>query len=168
MSDSLNPKSTAQIAGHPIHPMLVPFPIAFFTATLVCDVVYRQNADMFWFTASQYLLGAGIVMALVAALAGFTDFFGEPRIRALAIAWWHMLGNLTLVIIEAFNWYRRDDLGAQAILPTGLLLSLAGVLVMLGTGWLGWEMVYRKRVAIAEQAAEAESAGRHAPMHAAR
>jgi uncharacterized membrane protein len=75
---------------------------------------------------------------------------------------------LLVVLIEAFNWYRRDDLGAQAILPTGLLLSLAGVLVMLGTGWLGWEMVYRKRVAIAEQAAEAERAGRHAPMHAAR
>ena len=146
-----NPRSTAQIAGHPIHPMLVPFPIAFFTATLACDLVYRQNADPFWFTASQYLLGAGIVMALVAALAGFTDFLGEGRIRALAIAWAHMVGNLLLVLIQAYNWYLRDDMGAAAVLPTGLLLSVLAVLLMLVNGWLGWEMVYRKRVAIAEE-----------------
>jgi len=75
-----NPRSTAQIAGHPIHPMLVPFPVAFFTATLVCDLVYRENGDVFWFTATQYLLGAGIVMALAAAAAGFTDFLGDGRI----------------------------------------------------------------------------------------
>lgn len=157
-----NPRSTAQIAGHPIHPMLVPFPIAFFTATLVCDLVYRQNADPFWFTATQYLLAAGIVMALVAALAGFTDFLGDGRIRALAIAWAHMVGNLLLVGIQAFNWYLRDDLGSSAVLPTGLLLSLLAVLVMLVNGWLGWEMVYRKRVAIAE---EGETHEAHLPGH---
>lgn len=157
-----NPRSTAQIAGHPIHPMLVPFPIAFFTATLACDLVYRQNADPFWFTASQYLLGAGIVMALVAALAGFTDFFGEARIRALAVAWAHMVGNLVLVLIQAFNWYLRDDMGPTAVIPTGLLLSLLAVLVMLFNGWLGWEMVYRKRVAIAE---EGETHEAHLPGH---
>jgi uncharacterized membrane protein len=160
-----NPRSTAQIAGHPIHPMLVPFPIAFFTATLVCDLVYRQNGDPFWFTATQYLLAAGIVMALVAAVAGFTDFLGDARIRALAIAWAHMVGNLALVLIQAFNWYLRDDMGPAAVIPTGLLLSLLAVLLMLVNGWLGWEMVYRKRVAIAEEGEshEAHLHGHH--MH---
>jgi uncharacterized membrane protein len=145
--------------------MLVPFPIAFFTATLVCDLVYRQNGDAFWFTATQYLLAAGILMALVAAAAGFTDFLGDGRIRALAIAWAHMVGNLVLVLIQAFNWYLRDDLGAAAVIPTGLLLSILAVLVMLVNGWLGWEMVYRKRVAIAEEGetAEAHLHGHH--MH---
>lgn len=157
-----NPRSTAQIAGHPIHPMLVPFPIAFFTATLVCDLVYRQNMDLFWFTATQYLLAAGIVMALAAAAAGFTDFLGDGRIRALTIAWAHMVGNLVLVLIQALNWYLRDDMGAAAVLPTGLLLSLLAVLVMLVNGWLGWEMVYRKRVAIAE---EGETHEAHLPGH---
>jgi uncharacterized membrane protein len=145
--------------------MLVPFPIAFFTATLVCDLVYRQNGDSFWFTASQYLLAAGIVMALVAALAGFTDFLGEARIRALTIAWAHMAGNLLLVLIQAYNWYLRDDMGAAAVIPTGLLLSLVAVLLMLFNGWLGWEMVYRRRVAIAEEGEthEAHLHGHH--MH---
>ena len=159
-----NPHSTAQIAGHPIHPMLVPFPIAFFTATLVCDLVYRQNGDVFWFAVTQYLLAAGIVMALLAALAGFTDFFGDSRIRGLAVAWGHMLGNLLMVLVQAANWYLRHDQGAQAVMPTGLLLSLLAVLIMLVTGWLGWEMVYRKRVAIVEEGEEAQ-AHAHGHMH---
>ena len=58
-----NPKSTASIAGHPIHPMLIPFPIAFFVATLACDIAYWGAAGEAWVTASLWLLGAGIIMA---------------------------------------------------------------------------------------------------------
>jgi len=78
-----------------------------------------------------------------------------------------MLGNLLLVVIQAFNWYRRHDLGPDAVLPTGLALSFAAVLVMLATGWLGWEMVYRKRVAIAEEGADMQATthGGHSPLH---
>jgi len=78
--------------------MLVPFPIAFFAATLVCDLVYRQSLNEFWFIATQYLLGAGIVMALLAAVMGFADFFSDARIRAIPVAWFHMLGNLVMVL----------------------------------------------------------------------
>jgi len=77
-----NPRSTASIAGHPIHPMLIPFPIAFFVATFVCDVVFWQTSNAMWATAAVWLLGAGIVMAALAALAGLPDVLGEPRIRA--------------------------------------------------------------------------------------
>jgi uncharacterized membrane protein len=160
-----NPHSTAQIAGHPIHPMLVPFPIAFFTATLVCDLVFRRTLDGFWFTATQYLLGAGIIMALLAALAGFTDFLSDQRIRVLPVAWWHMLGNLLMVVIQAVNWTLRHNQGTDAVLPGGLLLSLLAVLVMLVTGWLGWEMVYRKRVAIAEKGADSADVRMRHTMH---
>jgi uncharacterized membrane protein len=58
-----NPKSTAQIAGHPIHPMLIPFPIAFFVGTFVCDLVYWQTSNTAWVTPTLWLLGAGLVMA---------------------------------------------------------------------------------------------------------
>jgi uncharacterized membrane protein len=141
-----NPQSTAKIAGHPLHPMLVPFPIAGFVGALACDLV--GGDDPFWFQASEYLLAAGVVMALLAALMGLTDFLGDARIRALSIAWYHFRGNLVVVLIEAFNWYRRYDTGMAD--ATGLILSLAAVLLMLVTGWLGWEMVYRRRVAIAD------------------
>jgi uncharacterized membrane protein len=140
-----NPQATAKIAGHPLHPMLVPFPIAAFVGALVCDLI--GTADPFWFRASEYLLGAGVVMALLAAVMGFTDFLGDARIRAITIAWVHFLGNLVVVLIEAFNWYRRYSSGMAD--STGTILSLLAVLLMLVTGWLGWEMVYRRRVAIA-------------------
>src|SRR5215831_11671512 len=84
-----NPKSTAQIAGHPIHPMLIPFPIAFFVATFLADIVFFNTANTGWVMATEWLLGAGLVMAALAALAGLTDVMGESRIRNLDIAWWH-------------------------------------------------------------------------------
>jgi uncharacterized membrane protein len=148
-----NPRSTASIAGHPLHPMLVPFPIAFFVGTLGADFLYLGGGDPFFFMMTQWLLGAGIALALVAALAGFTDFLGDARIRALRIAWGHFLGNLGVVAIEAFNLYRRCMIGPDAIEGLGVMLSLAAVLLMLVTGWLGWEMVYRRRVGIADDLA---------------
>jgi len=146
-----NPQSTAKIAGHPLHPMLVPFPIAFFAGTLAADLTFWRTGDTFWFLATEWLLGAGIVMALLAAIAGFTDFLGDQRIRELSVAWWHFLGNLLVVLVEAFNWYRRYEIGPDAVIPTGLLLSLGAVLVLLVNGWLGWEMVYRKHVGVADE-----------------
>jgi uncharacterized membrane protein len=147
-----NPKSTAQIMGHPIHPMLIPFPIAFLVATLVCDLVFWRTGNPGWATASLYLLGAALVMAALAAIAGFTDFIGDARIRNLNAVWHHMIGNLVAVLIALWNFWRRysaTDAGS-AVLPTGLILSLIVVLILLYTGWRGWEMVYRDRVAVAE------------------
>ena len=110
-----NPPSTAKIAGHPLHPMLVPFPIAGFVGALVCDLV--GTTDPFWFRASEYLLAAGVVMALLAAAMGLTDFLGDARIPALSIAWAPFLGNRIVVLIEAVSRYRRYSSGAAD--PTG-------------------------------------------------
>jgi uncharacterized membrane protein len=146
-----NPQSTAQIAGHPLHPMLIPFPVAFFVATFVCDVIFWQTGNSAWSTASLYLLGAALIVAALAALAGLTDFLGDHRIRDLSAAWHHMIGNVVVVLLSAWNWYRRYEAGDAAVLPTGLLISLVIVLILLYTGWRGWEMVYKHRVAVSEQ-----------------
>ena len=74
-----HPHSTAKIGGHPIHPMLIPFPIVCFIGVLVTDIVFLNNQDPGWATASRYLLGVGIVMAALAAVAGLTDFMGSAR-----------------------------------------------------------------------------------------
>jgi uncharacterized membrane protein len=145
-----NPQSTAKIAGHPLHPMFVPFPIAFFTGTLACDLAFWANGNPLWVTATVWLLGAGIVMALVAALGGLTDLLGDRRIRDLNAAWWHLGGNLLLVVIEAGNWFLRYQSPAPTILPWGLVLSALAVGLMLFTGWKGGEMVYMHRVGIAD------------------
>jgi len=148
-----NPKSTAQIAGHPLHPMLIPFPVAFLVATLVCDLIFWRTGNAAWSTASLYLLGAALVMAALAVLAGLTDFMGDERIRSLSAAWHHMVGNVVVVLLSLWNWYRRYETGEAAVIPTGLLISFVVVLILLYTGWRGWEMVYRHRVAVSDEAA---------------
>jgi uncharacterized membrane protein len=145
---SRNPKSTASIAGHPIHPMLIPFPIAFFVGTFVCDLVFWSTGDLGWAAATLWLLGAGLIMAALAAVAGLTDVLGDTQIRNLSTAWLHAGGNVLVVLIELYNWYSRYAHGAAAIVPTGLVLSLIVVLILLFTGWKGWEMVYRHRVGV--------------------
>jgi uncharacterized membrane protein len=145
-----NPTSTAQIAGHPIHPMLIPFPIAFFVSTFVADLVFWQNRSEAWSNATVWLLGAGLVMAALAAIAGLIDVLGDVQIRNLSDAWLHAGGNVLVVLIELYNWYSRYEQGSAAIIPTGIVLSLVVVLILLFTGWKGWEMVYRHRVGVAD------------------
>jgi len=146
-----NPRSTALIAGHPLHPMLIPFPVAFLVATLVCDLLFWNTGNSAWSTASLYLLGAALIMAALAALAGLTDFMGDRRIRDLSAAWHHMIGNVVVVLLSLWNWYRRYEAGDAAVLPTGLIISLVVVLLLLYTGSRGWEMVYRHRVAVSDR-----------------
>jgi len=161
-----NPKSTASIAGHPIHPMLIPFPIAFFVATFVCDLAYWQSSNDAWVTATLWLLGAGLVSAALAAVAGLTDVLAEPRIRALNDVWWHAGGNVLVVLIELYNFYARYSEGSSAIVPKGLVLSLVVVCILLFTGWKGWEMVYRYRVGVAD-ADDSRTASTAQPRRAA-
>lgn len=145
-----NPRSTAQIAGHPIHPMLIPFPIAFFVSTFLCDLTYWKTANTIWSTASLWLLGAGLIMAALAATMGLIDVMGDQQIRNLNDAWLHAGGNILAVLIELYNWYSRYEHGESAVIPTGLVLSFIVVLILLFTGWKGWEMVYRHRVGIVD------------------
>lgn len=143
-----NPKSTAQIAGHPIHPMLIVFPVAFFVGAFVSDLAFWKTSNVFWSTASLWLLGVGLIMAALAALMGLIDFFGDSQIRNLSAAWHHALGNIAAVLIETYNWYMRYEGGA--VVPIGVALSGAVVLILLYTGWQGWEMVYRHRVGVVD------------------
>jgi uncharacterized membrane protein len=131
--------------------MLIPFPIAFFVSTFVADLIFWRTGNAGWVTASLWLLGAGLVMAALAALVGLIDVLGEPRIRALNDAWYHAGGNVVAVLVELFNWFLRYSSGAEAVLPTGLILSLIVVGILLFTGWKGWGMVYRYRVGIADE-----------------
>lgn len=114
-----NPSSTVSIAGHPLDPLLVPFPIASLVGALLTDIAYVKSAWWMWAYASSWLIGAGIVTALIAALAGFIDFFGERRIRRLRRAWYHMVGNLLAVVLSIVNFVIHARDGAAAVIPTG-------------------------------------------------
>ena len=144
-----NPRSTVRILGHPIHPMLVPFPIAFLVGTLVSDIVYRSTGDEFWAAGAYWLLAAALVMAALAAVVGLTDFLGERRIRVLPTAWYHMIGNVAAVVLSLVNFWLRYQSGIAAY-PTALWISLVVVLLLLFNGWMGWELVYKHRVGISD------------------
>jgi uncharacterized membrane protein len=136
--------------------MLIPFPIAFFVATLVCDLVFSGTRSDIWATAALWLLGAGLVMAALAAIAGLTDFIGDRRIRDISDAWQHAIGNVIMVLIQLFSFYERYRYGTSAILPIGLVCSVVAVCILLFTGWKGWEMVYRHRVAVHDEPSSAK------------
>src|SRR3954463_1539845 len=97
-----NPKSTAQIAGHPIHPMLIPFPIACFVLTFVSDVAFWRTSNEFWATASLWVLGVGLIMAELADVIRLIDVFGDDQVRNLTDPWPHAGGNFLVVLIELY------------------------------------------------------------------
>ena len=143
-----NPRSTVRIAGHPVHPMLVPVPIVCFVGTLITDVVYWKTANMMWADMSAWLLTAGLVVSIFVVIAGVIDFFGDRRIRALRPAWIHGLGNGLALILSILNAFVHSRDAYTSVVPTGLILSSLVVLILLVTGWNGWEMVYRHGVGV--------------------
>ncbi|KJC51170.1 membrane protein [Bradyrhizobium sp. LTSP885] len=150
IADTSNPESTARVARHPIHVMLVPFPIVCFVGTLLTDIAYWRTAQMMWADFSAWLLFAGLVMGGLAAIAGLIDFFGSRRIRTLAPAWYHMAGNVVVMLLALLNAFVHSRDVWTSVVPTGLVLSALTVIVMLVTGWLGGELVYRHRVGVAD------------------
>jgi uncharacterized membrane protein len=143
------PRSLASVAAHPIHPMLVPFPIACFFGAFVTDLVYWHTAAVQWETFSVWLLTAGMVMAGFAVIAGLIDFVGSRQIRALRPAWFHVLGNVVALILSLINAFVHSRDGYTAVVPTGLILSTLVVLILMFTGWMGWSMVHRHGVGVA-------------------
>jgi len=145
-----HPHSTAKISDHPIHPMLIPFPIVCFVGTLITDVAYSRNLDPGWATSSHWLLGIGLGMAALAAVTGLTDYLGDARLRSLGDALKHMLANVVVVVLEIVNLVLRlnnDDF----IRSTGVWISAVVVLILLYSGWKGGNLVYRHGVGVHDQ-----------------
>jgi uncharacterized membrane protein len=140
--------STVAIAGHPLHPLIVTFPIAFLVGVFGTDVGYWLTHDPFWARASLWLLGAGFVSGLVAAATGMSDFLQIDRVRKRRAGWAHMLGNVAALLITLVNWFLRLGKVESAVLPVGIILSLlvAGILGL--TGWYGAELIYRHKIAV--------------------
>lgn len=146
-----NPASTANLVGHPLHPMLVTLPIGFFVAAFLFDLVFWRTGVEAFATGGLWLLGAGLIGAALAAVTGLIDFIGDRQVRAISHAWHHAIGNVILVLVQLFSFYQRYRYGASAVVPLGLSLSLIAVLIMLFTGWKGGEMVFRHRVAVHDE-----------------
>lgn len=142
-----HPRSTVQIAGHPIHPMLVQFPIVCFILTFIFDIFYTrgQTAVAPW---GNWVLGIGLVMAALAAVAGLTDFLGDKRIQG-SDAVKHMLANVTAVVLEVVNFVLRLK-NPDSIASTGVYISGLVVLILIYSGWKGGALVYRHGIGVSD------------------
>lgn len=145
-----NPRSTVQIAGHPIHVMIVPFVIAFYVGAFAADLAYAGTSDPFWARAAMWLIGAGIVMSVLAATIGFIDFVAEPAIRALPAAWYHFGANALVAVISIADWLLRYSQGEEVGSHNFVWLTLLVTLLLMFSGWKGWAMVYKHHVGVAD------------------
>lgn len=149
MQEVVRVRSTAQIAEHPIHPMLVPVPIVCFIGALLTDIAYVVSAEIMWADFSAWLLLVGVVFGVLAAFAGLTDFLGNRLVRAQPPAWPHLVGNAVALVLATLNALIHTRDAWTSVWPTGLILSILTVLILPVTGWLGWALVYRHRVGVA-------------------
>lgn len=140
--------SRATIAGHPIHPMLIVFPLAFLVGTLATDVIFLFTGDEFWARGSFWLIIAAVVTGVFAALFGLVDFALNARIRRLRVAWLHGGGNAIVLTLAAFSVILRADDPVEAALPWGLILSFVITVLLVVTGWYGGELVYKHGVGV--------------------
>jgi uncharacterized membrane protein len=148
--------SKASIAGHPIHPMLIPFPIAFLSAAPVVDVVYWITGGAFWAQTAFYLVIAGVVTGALAALVGMVDFAGVREVRRHRESYWHAAANSGALLLSVVGLVVRAGDTAGAILPWGLVLSAGAALLLVVGGWYGGELAYRFRIGVAPRATAAE------------
>ena len=130
-------------SGAPIHPIVVSFPIAYFTAAFVTDLAYWQTADVMWETFSDWLITAGLVTAGLAAIAFVIDFVGGKRSRTLA--WPHAVGYALAVLLSLLNAFVHSRDGYTAVVPTGVMLSRLVVVILLITRWAGRALIARRR-----------------------
>lgn len=140
--------SSLNIAGHPIHPVITIFPVAFLVAVAGSDIGYWLTSDPFWARASVWLIGAGFVSGILAGITGFLDFSRIKRVRDRSAGWLHMTGNIAVLVLSLINWLMRLSDPISPIFPIGITLSII-VATLLGiTGWFGGELTFRHKVGV--------------------
>lgn len=143
-------ESKAKLLGHPIHPMLITFPFGLFGMAVVFDLidVIGDGWDSIS-RAAYYMIAAGVVMGLVAAVFGAVDWTAIPTgTRAKRIATIHGLGNVVVVALFAAAWLLRYDDPPDGAAGLPIVLQVIGLLTALGTSWLGGELVNKLGVGV--------------------
>ncbi|MCP1315530.1 MULTISPECIES: DUF2231 domain-containing protein [unclassified Halomonas] len=140
-------KSRASLAGHPLHPVMIHFPVAALMALVASDLAYWYTGDPFWVRSGLWLAGVGAFGGWFASIAGIIDLVSVSRIRRLITGWSHAIVAVVMLSLASLNWLLRLN-SPEAILPWGLAVSLVtGALIALA-GWLGGQLVYEHAVGV--------------------
>ena len=146
-------ESKAKIFGHAIHPILIVFPLGLLATAVIFDVIYLATGNRTWSFVAFWMIAAGLIGGLVAALFGLIDYLNIPNnTRAKRIGMYHGLVNLGAVLLFAVSFYLRwnvpGDLNTISPPTTALLCSFAGAALALLGGWFGGELVERLGVSV--------------------
>lgn len=147
--------SPASIGGHPIHPMLIPFPIALWVFSFIADLIYLWRGNPVWRDyIAFYALLAGIIGAALAAVFGIIDWLSIKEREVKKVADWHARLNVIALLIFAASFYLRTTGGARLISGSytiPFVLSVIGIILITISGYLGGELVFRYGVAVNPQ-----------------
>jgi uncharacterized membrane protein len=138
-------ESTAAIARHPLHPMIVPFPIAFLVGAALADIAFMTSDDAFWARAALWLVGAGVVGGALAAVLGLIDYLTIERARTVSAGRIHLIGNALAVVLSLVSWIMRDG---ETVTTAQMIISIVVVLILVFTGWFGGELAYRYKIGV--------------------
>lgn len=147
-------RASANIAGHPIHPMLIPLPIGLWIFSLVADLIYMWRGNPAWEGVAFYTLVGGCVGAALAAVFGLIDLLGIQDKLVFRTGLFHAGCTATSLIIFAVSFYLRTAAGAKMVGAGSKIpfaLSLIGVIILAVAGWLGGELVFRYGVGVQTQ-----------------
>ena len=148
--------SRASIGGHPIHPMLIPFPIGLLVFSFIADLIYLWRGNPMWrdYIAFYTMLG-GILGGAAAAIPGLIDWATLTDRAAVKVANWHARVNITTLVIFIASFYLRTTGGAAWIPNMPMLpfiLSILGIIGLSIAGWLGGQLVFAHGVAVEAKA----------------
>ena len=142
-------QSHAKLLGHPIHPMLIAFPIGLLVVSLIFDLIaVGGGPPQLAFAAFWCILG-GVAAGLLAAVFGLVDWLAVPAgTRAKRIGLWHAVFNVIVVGLFAVSWLVRIGKANHEPGWLPVALEIAGVALLLVSGWLGGELVDRLGVGV--------------------
>jgi uncharacterized membrane protein len=150
--------SVVQIMGHPLHPMIVPLPIAALLGVFAADLMQVSTGDAFWARLGFTLLGAGLVTGFAAALLGIIEAASLQRARTSGTLWAHGAGNVVVMIASVANfkirWEATDLWSPNLIYLSGFVACL-----LLVTGWLGGSLSYKHGIGVSERVGAARLDG---------
>jgi uncharacterized membrane protein len=140
--------SRIALAGHPVHAILVTFPIAMTVATLGADIFWWLTADPFFARVALWTAGWGFGMGVLSAIAGTAELLAGPGIRRRPESWTHAVAAMMLLATVGANWGLRLDDPQAAILPWGMVLSFGGLVFVGLAGWHGGKLVFEHQMGV--------------------
>ena len=145
-------RSRATLLGHAIHPMLIVFPVGLLTTSVIFDVIQIFTGNPQWGDVSFWMISAGLIGGIAAALFGVIDWIGIPKgTRAKRIGLIHGFGNAFVLLLFGMSWFSRL-IAPSAPSPIAIGLGVVGIFLIGVTGWLGGELIARLGVSVDEGA----------------